>query len=86
MGLTSDGPFVFGSGGITLALSQTGLSVWASQTEVGYIRTAEFSFDTEKGTNVLVLSFYESHDPETALQIEESIRIARTIPWVVIRA
>lgn len=80
-----DGPAVFGSGGVTIALSQTGMSVWASQSEISYVRTAEFSFDAEKGSNVLVLSFYESHDPETALQIEESVRIARTIPWVVVR-
>jgi hypothetical protein len=79
-----DGPSVFGSGEVTVAISQTGMSVWVSQTRVDYVKSFEFSHEAEKG-NTLIISFYESHDQETALQIEENVRIARTIPWVVVR-
>lgn len=77
-------PKVFGNGDVTVAMNLDGISIWASQTRIDHVMSFEAKYGPGQPV-LLEISFYESHDPETALRIEESMRAARSIPWIRIR-
>jgi hypothetical protein len=75
-------PRVFDPGAVTVTLSPDGFRVYAGTLEIKYVRSATVAMDGDSGASTLEVRFYQSHDPVTSMNIEESIRSARTVPWI----
>ena len=71
---------VFGVGDVTICSNQEELRLYVGHLEVSYIKKLEVKFENNKA--YIDVSFFTSHEPETAKSIEEAVRTVKTIPWI----
>jgi hypothetical protein len=78
--MSDDAPKVFGVGDVTVCLNNGSLRLYVGHLEVTYVRKLEMKYEGDK--IYLDISFFVSHDPDVSKLIEESVRTAKTIPWI----
>jgi hypothetical protein len=78
-------PKVFSPGGLTVAATVEALTVSCGHFDIGFIKSLSLTFDSETRSTKAIVEFYRSHHAETSRQIEESVRIARSLGWVEVR-
>lgn len=75
-------PRVFDPGGITVAAVRDGLSVACGHSDLGFVKSMSLTWDSETKSMKARVEFYRSHHAETSRQIEEAVRMARSLGWV----
>lgn len=78
-------PRVFGPGTFTLALTRESVSAACGHFDIAFIKSINVAYDSETRSVKTVVEFYRSHHAETSRQIEESVRIARSLGWLEVR-
>lgn len=75
-------PQIWGNGNVTIALGVKGYRIWVETLLIEHITKVEFRANEDKIE--LELKFESSQDSKIQIAIEESIRIAKTMPWIKI--
>lgn len=78
-----ESPAIFGDGVATITVGMRGMRIYIGTHQLEYMKLVRM---TGTGDAIeLEIEFPASHDPVLAREIEENMRIARTIPWIKIR-
>ena len=79
-------PKVFGTGDVTLCVNAEGYQLYISQTKVACARRISVNFEQKNEGNSISVEVWlpTAHEPSVSLQIEEQIRVLKTIPWIVV--
>ena len=78
-------PRVYEDGTVTIVIGQElgSCSVHVDSMEIGYLTSIEVISD--QLTQKVHMKFAKSDDRDLSMKIEESVRIAKTLPWVEIK-
>lgn len=79
-----DVPRVFEEGTVTLVLGPGGCAVYVGAKEVRMFESVSANAGQEPGLPSVEVKFGRSHDQDVAMRIEESVRTAKTVPWVTV--
>jgi hypothetical protein len=78
-------PKVFQPGALTLAITNDAVAVAVGAADVQFVRSVTIAWDAETKMTTAVVEFYQSHQAETALRIEEAKRQVRALGWAQVR-
>lgn len=78
-------PKVFAPGCLTVAGDRETIALSFGHLPVGFIKSFNLAYDGESRAVKAVIEFYQSHHEPTARQIEESVRIAKSLGWVEVK-
>lgn len=74
---------VFADGAVTIAMDGTVQSVWVGQVRVKHLKSILMRTDPMDRPE-MVLYFVRGKTPEELLEVEENVRLVRTIPWITV--
>lgn len=76
---------VFDPNTVTAAISQDGATVSVGAVDLKYVKSLSVDCDSESGIRHVVVEFFRSHDAAVSREIEQNVRLARTLPWLAVR-
>lgn len=78
-------PKVFQPGSLTLAVTNDAVTLAVGPADVQFIRSITLAWDAETRMTTAVIEFYQSHQADMALRIEEAKRQVRALGWAQVR-
>lgn len=77
-------PKVFGDGVLTMAISKDGMTLYAGTHEIRNVKTVRIESPSDSEAVKVELTFERGCGADSSIPIEESVRVAASIPWIAI--